>query len=593
MSSWLERIQHLVDQEPVDAGTAGRPDRQLDQNLQHLKDLIELSLLGQAIVAPDVTVSSDVLVGQAVFWNTETARAEQSLAKVEYDPALQTLVSSPEAEVLGVVLRKSGSTLADIVIMGWVELDIANAVNGDVVSGRYFLSGVEPGKLVRNRPSLSIPVLFADGQGRVLVMPIARSWLEDHGHFRFELTCAPAGDHAPPSPGDPHVITAADSALLGWLPADDASFDGHAPDGAKFGYNLAAHTALNGLWPPLPLAAASLTWDKGQDGVGGTEVPIGDLGLVVIDQYGIWWMSDCYGDVPWPTDYTFDDGSETVDEGELGDCPRPELMRLSLHFSRTLFNAANSVVTSLRAKSGSILRVTGCDGEAASTGDLEVNAILSLLLDAEDAPGHLAIKSINEDGKFDRGPIVEGLIVVGSGLTAASTAPEVIESVTVHRGRVTLTISLSPADKELAPAIVRLSDTRDRMENGVPYVGFPAGYAASIRLRYDVPPDGVTADNPLSLKLIWLGTLAGQPPTLTVTYRVIPAATGSPQTLPASDTSLTMPTPPVLASASQYYLATVPGIEVNPGDTVLVTIARPVDAYAGEMGLIRATAVLG
>lgn len=594
MSSWLDRIQHIIDSEPVDAGAAGRPDRQLEQNLRHLKELIELSLLGQALVASDVTVSPDVQIGQPVFWNADTARAELAMAKIHFDPVLGTMVSDPEAEVLGTVWRKSGATLADIVIIGWIELDISNAVTGETLAGQYFLSGAEPGKLVRGRPSLSVPVLFSDGRGKVLIRPSVRNWTEDHGHFKFDLTCAPAGDHAPPSPGDPHVITDADDSLPGWLPADDASFNEHAPAGAKFGYNLAAHPGLSGLWPPFPTSAASLTLDRGENYVGGTEVPTGDnLGVAVIDQYGIWWMTDCYGDVPWPTDFTFENGSEAVDEGQISDCPRPEIMRLSLHFSKTQFDAADTMVTSLIAAPDSILRVTGCSGETARTGDLMIDAVLSLLISNQTDAGHMVLKNIGTDNKFTRGPVVEGITVSGSGLTAESTATEGSGGSAIHRGRVLLTISLSPADKELQPGIVRLSDTKERFENGIPYVGFPVGYASSVRLRFDVPPDGVAEDTNLTCRLVWLGTTAGTPPTMAASYRVIPAATETPAELPTTDTDFDMPAPPVLADGGQYYLLALPAVVVNPGDTLLLELSRPIDAYAGEMGLLRCTAVLG
>lgn len=593
MAGWLERIQHLIDGEPVDAGATGRPDRQLDQNLQHLKDLLELSLVGQALVARDVTVSPDVLLGQPVFWNATSDRAERALAKVEYDTELGTLVAAAEAEVLGVVLSKSGSTLADIVIVGWVDLDISNAVTGDTEAGRYYLSGSDPGHLTRSRPSLSVPVLFADGHGKALVLPIARNWMEDHGHFRFGLVCAPAGDHTPPSSGNPHTITDADAELAGWLPAAHASFSGNAPAGARFGYNIPAHPALARVWPPLPESSASLTWDRGQNQVGGTEVPLGEHGQAVIDKHGIWWMTNCYSDVPWPTDFTFADGEDSEIIDPPSTCPRPEIMRLSLNFSRTLFDAAQTVVTSLVAKSGGIVRVYGCDGLPSSTGDLTVDALLSLAILNDDEPGFLVIKGIDEDSKFLRGPVVEGVVVAGTGLVATSTGSEVILGTTVHRGRISLTAALTPADKELTPTVVRLSDAKERFENDIPYVGFPAGYVSSVRVSFNVPPDGVSVDCPLTFNLVVLGTQAGQLPNLGVSYRVIPAASGTPQTVPATDTALTPPVTTPLVSANQYLAVAMPAIEVNPGDTVLLEVGRGADGYGGEVGLIRVAAVLG
>ena len=90
----------------------------------------------------------------------------------------------------------------------------------------------------------------------------------------------------------------------------------------------------------------------------------------------------------------------------------PEQMRLTVYFSRTLYDAARTLVTSLRAAPGSIIRVYGCDEQPASTGDLTIDADLGLAIATDTQDGYLAIKGI-ANNKFQRGPVVEGLIVAG------------------------------------------------------------------------------------------------------------------------------------------------------------------------------------
>jgi hypothetical protein len=299
-----------MDGEPVDAGTTGRPLRQIEQNVLALRNQLELALLGQVLIARDIDIDPSVQPGQPVYWNAENARAEAALASLEFDTTLQTLVGTAKSQVLGLLMQKTGSTSGDIVLFGWLSLDITNALDSQPLqTGRYYLSAQNPGILLSSRASLSVPVLYADGTGNVLVFPQWREWAEDHEHFRISLNCIPAGDHLPPDVGQRHTITNPDTALAGWLPASHAIFGGHAPPGAAFGYNINAHPALKRLFPPLPPSACTLIWDKGIDATGGTEVPIT---LAVVDRYGIWWLSNCYGDVPWPADFTFTDG-DTLD----------------------------------------------------------------------------------------------------------------------------------------------------------------------------------------------------------------------------------------------------------------------------------------
>ena len=92
--------------------------------------MVDSALLGQALFVRDITVASTVLVGQPVYWNDTNQQFEAALAAVEHDADSGVLVPKRSADVVGVVHSKTNSTLADIAILGYLPLDISNAVDG-------------------------------------------------------------------------------------------------------------------------------------------------------------------------------------------------------------------------------------------------------------------------------------------------------------------------------------------------------------------------------------------------------------------------------------------------------------------------------
>jgi hypothetical protein len=623
MPNYKKNIRHITEGEPVSSGVASRPDKALEGNLQYLKDLVDSTQLGEVLVIREATVESDVLVGQPVHWNATTGQFEQALAVIESDAESKTTSPKAAAEVIGIVQSKANATLADIVTMGWVELDLSNAIDDEIIAGRYYLSSAEAGKLTKQRPPVSVPVLFTDGLGKALVLPITRNFLNDHIHYSFALTCRPAGDHY--HTAGRHEITNPDASQKGWLPASHASFGGKAPGKAVFGYNLATHSELEAIWPPLPVTAVSITWDKGDDSgaqtIGGVDIPLGLEGLCHVDANGIWWMSDCDSDVPWPdalvdssssTSSWAEDGYGTLDsEGSwssssvapgsseswfLPECPRFDKMRLNLHFAKMTFGTDKSVVTSLQPSDGSPIEVVNCAGTAATTGDLFLDLDLNLSVVDAALEGHQVIKDV-VDSEYKRGPVVEGLFAAGDAQLSSATTLDVSGD-TLYQGRVTLTVPTNAEGRELMPQIVRLDDVVERYYDDVPYLGFAPGRESSIRLRFHVPPTGLGDSTLLKLRTAILGRVTDTAglPDLTVTYRRIPQGTGAAVALPTStsdETSVVFdPTVITTIATNQYAQVESAAFTVAAGDTVLVTITRAADdAYAGELGLLRAGAV--
>ncbi len=294
----IDHIQHGA------AGTSSvvrTPDSQLESNILHLKQQYDDAALGQAIYHRDARLEASVKVGQPVYWNATNNQYELALAAVEASGASWVIMDS--ADCVGIVANKDTSTQGDVLTWGIDTIDISEAVDGVVAAGRYYLSAATAGKLVQQRPGITVFVLRNYGDGTVGVHPDVKDFLEDHIHYSVDLVALPAGDCDIVSEGSTHAVTTPNVALPGWLPADHASFGGTAPAGAKFGYNMAAHSALQSLWPPLPIGAVLLEMQRSSTDPMLQQI-LGRVNsnFVTFDINGIWWMSDCYGQAPWPVD---------------------------------------------------------------------------------------------------------------------------------------------------------------------------------------------------------------------------------------------------------------------------------------------------
>jgi hypothetical protein len=621
-NNWLFNIRHVAAGEPVQASVVGRPDKALEERTDYLKDRLDAAALGRALFDVDATIAEDVKEGQPVFWNYQTQRYERALAAVENDDITQTLVVQASSDCLGLLYSKKSPTLGDIVLRGIVKLPgLTNAVDGPIAAGRYYLSSAEPGKLVKQRPPATVSVCYVQGAKDscaadpwVVVMPQVRDFLEDHIHYRFELVTRAAGVL---SAANGRVsITQPDATLQGWLPASHSVFKGKAPAGAVFGYNLSAHLQLSRVWPPQPVSAVAMLWDKGQNLLGATEIPLGREGLAICDANGIWWTSDCVGDVPWVAGVSSSSSSSSASMSAAPECPRDERMRVIVVFLRMMFGNDRSVVTSLQPGPGSPIRVTNCDGLVAKTGDLELNLDLNLAIKPPDLDGGRVLKRIEDGYRFRQGWVTEGVVsgsapivvtsypgnpVAARELTAAektglgfpAEAP-----VTAHRGLVKISFDDAFVERELSPQIIRLSDAVERLYKDVPYIGFPSGQDSLVRVRFIVPAAGLGSGLQVVLRTQLLGLTTGTLPAFEVTYRRLPRPAGGPIQLVPVDVlpELLFESNVPVTSNNVVEIESAP-IPVAEGDTLLVTIRRKLlgggaDGYLGEVGLLRLSGII-
>jgi len=593
--SWNQNINFIQDGERVDANVSGRPDRSLSDRTQYLKDRIDAQDNGQALFAFDVTVESSANVGQAVYWSETNQKFEKALAAVELD-ANGSMVNTQSSNIIGIVYSKTSATVATLLLSGKATVDISAAVDGSVTAGKYYLSGTQAGFLVNQVTSTGLPVLINDGNGNVYVQIQPKDLADSHQHYNIDLFMLPAGTASVQTVHGAAraVITSPDPDLPGWLPADHVGFQGLAPAKAAFGYNLPQHEALNRVWPPIPEGNASMTVFMNLGGPlanTGLDIPIGPSGLAIIDRNGIWWMSDCDGEAPWQEYYNSSIGETS--SISYPECPRSAESRLVLYFSKVKYGSGSTVVTSLRTDSEtSPLVITDLDGNAANSGDLKIAFDSSFLVTTQTAQGSLVLKNVTSN-TFTRGRVVEGIKATNGSVTITSTESRLDGSDTLYQGIVSIEANLEGVERTILPQVVRLIDCRERYENEIMYLGFPAGIESAVRYKFKLPgADGFPNDPKLKLRL-WLtgDALTTTFPTLVVSYRRIPRAVTQ-AALPTSDTYLTLTTGMAL-SVDYYVEKNSAQFTVEESDVVLFTISRQSDdGYLGEIGLIDAVAVL-
>jgi hypothetical protein len=585
----LEPLRRIADGTPVDASTTNQVVDDVESRLNYLYDLFRLASAGRSLILVDVVVSPDAVLKGPVYFDAAANRFEPAIAQVV--PSTDGVVPAPQTRHYGLLRRKTGADRGDVLIGGYDELNVSDAILGaDKSPGVLYMSPAIPGRLTREAAFPSVPVCQWDGVG-VLVRPFRDDeFAGRHEHLEFDLACIPAGVTHPPAMGARHVITSPNAAIEGWLPATHASFSGNAPDGAAFGYNLAANERLASLWPPVPLASAALLLDRGEARENGYSfVPQGMTGLVVLDANGIWWLSDCHNDAPWPATYDSAVSEPPLSEG-YAECPRQLSMRMKLLFCRQSYATGVGVVTSLQTDDPRIL-IT-CNGEPSAVGPLRIKLDLSAGVADETSNTAKALKAINADGTFERGNVVAALIAGSSNVLIASTAtvPAVGDTPAKHSGEVMITVI--PAEELFLPVnLYKHQNTAEDYPKGVMMPVLRKLQDGTIVGRVDVPM-GLTASLSLKFRLWLCGFAAGTLPAMSMTRRRVPRPSGS-TALPTADSALAVTTNVAVANAYDYIEIDSAAFTVQAGDSVLFKLIRlQTDGYNADVGIVKALGVL-
>ena len=601
---WTDGIRVIRDGEPVNAAVTNRPLADLLARDEHLKDLIDALHLGEALYLRERAVAPECSEGDAVYYDADAGAFAPALAAGGVVGS--TVEVYPSAHVAGVVARKHSATVADLVVAGAVSLD-PGVIDDSSASGPRYLSASASGRLTAVRPALGVLVGQWLAEYRtLLVQPAPRTSLDGHTHYRFRLYAAPAGVANTPAFMDRHAVAAADPSLPGWLPADHALFGGAAPAGAKFGYNLSRHPELFKVFPPAPLESAYV--EAYYDGAGyGVE-----LGRVVrVTASGIWWLRDDWGWAPWqldlanldtdpghvvtppetPPPVVLQHGHGYVSDSDPHDCP----FSLYLWFSRPAYYGDNAVVASLTAKEGSPVAITDCTGKAASTGHLVVGVDFGLTDAGDYHAGYVVVKDF-DGAAMKRGPVLAGIKSNSQIITIVSAEGLSPDSDGYYPGRVALEYhDPNTMARELDVSLFALDGATEEKYADMFYLGFTPGRRSAVRGRIDIPESGMPA-GPFSvtLRLRMLGTTAGSWPALQMTYRRL-AAAPAPMALPENTSEITLADiEPIqsLPAANFYFDCATAPMAARAGDTLLFTLRRNVDAYAGIVGVIRARGVI-
>lgn len=627
--NFSSRVPHVQPGSAVSAGNTSAATRSLELRTNYLREIVDAIEAGSLLVRRDQPVDPAVQEGNAVYWNATTKQYERALAGVENDPDSGVFVPLASTDCLGICMVKTNPVTGTIAAVGMVKLPQAaleSMIDGDVTPGRYYLSSANPGKLVLQRPPVTVAIAFVLGPANdcetdswVCINPQMRDFLEDHIHYQFSLVAHPAGTHVPPVPGEQHTITAPDADAQGWLPADHASFNDAAPTGAKFGYNLAAHSELNRVWPPIPVSAAVLEmYQRDLTGVLTSFTGLGRVQstYVQIDSRGIWWMTDCYNQVPWDTtlDTTTEAEMSLSSASSVEQCPTDPQTELLLSFLKMTFATDKTVVTSLKPDTDQPIEFVNCDGVAATTGDLSARLVVQAMLDTPLVRGGIVFKDIADSSlKFKRGWVAEALVAGSDTVTLSSTHNEPLDpdlpvsesNPLIHQGIVYVDVQLDSSERELNPQVIKLGDVMEREYKKVTYLGFPTGRDSAIRMRFNVPSNGLPTNPKLLIRGLIFGRAAGPFSAMDMSYyRAVRPTDGVPTTVSDGDTTITFDvvTPSDDYDGAGTNLPVDKAIEVESdqftiaaGDTVFVTLSRGKNAsplFQADIGVIRISGVI-
>lgn len=311
--------------------------------------------------------------------------------------------------------------------------------------------------------------------------------------------------------------------------------------------------------------------------------------LIRVDQNGIWWMSDCYGQSPWP--HNFDNVSSlSVSESEStsstpADCPVGLSAYLRLWFTRPLFFDAGAAVLRLSPRDGSGLTVF-CAGTdiVKSVGDLEIDFDISELSQLQTDQGALALKSV-DDGILRFGPVISSI---------KSLSPEIVLSggteVGGRRyGAVNISAQLDFENADIPTNTIRLNGVLDEYYQGLLLLSFPSSNNSSVTLQVLVSdrlilPEGTTAR--LQLRLI--APSAGTVPAdlFDLEYSRVPKPDGV-DTLSLVFSPLTLDSSAVIPGSNRYFEILSESFEVSGGDSLHFQLARNApDSYGANMLLL-------
>lgn len=317
---------------------------------------------------------------------------------------------------------------------------------------------------------------------------------------------------------------------------------------------------------------------------------------VTINRDGIWWMSDCYNEAPWPTDL---DTANPTSASITTDCPIDiETVIMELWYSHSLFFSTNFGVLSLSAREGSGIQVF-CSGtnDEKSVGHLELDLDLSLAIQDDDQAGHQVVKTI-DGSQFIRGPVAESVRSASPELLITSDVAD-IGANGERYGNLLFTANLDINGSDFPVDTVRLDGVEEEFFEDIMALNFGQGLASEFRGRILVPTRlTLPAGTMMKLRFWVMGRVTGNlgASVFPMSYRILPRPTAvltDAVALPLADSVLDMTTTATFTSANEYVEMESDEFAVSSGDEIQFTMSRtPPDGYAGDLFLLRKEGVL-
>jgi hypothetical protein len=263
-----------------------------------------------------------------------------------------------------------------------------------------------------------------------------------------------------------------------------------------------------------------------------------------------------------------------------------------------VFYTNQTCVLSLTPVAGSGLSITclGTD-DPATTGHLQIDHDLALMINRTDYPGYLVFKAIN-DKRFDLGPVVEG-IKPGSDFVRITPLEGrgIVDEDGYCRGMFEIDLGEPLNGMEFPVETVRLAGAREAFVNNVIALGFDAAKLAtfygriSIRGNLELPTGTQMRLRLMVLARYKTGTSTDVPEDVfTVTVRRLPKpeTLNTPVALPLVDTTLPVDCSATITEANQYYEIQTDPFDVVSGDVIMFSVTRQAtDDYAGELDIVR------
>lgn len=566
----------LVNQQPVDADTLQPILQALYNNDLYLKGVLDYFQVPSALMRC-VKCNTNVQVGQPVYYSSVTDQYELS----QYGATQLsngTVVLDDSAEVWGLVLRKSAADQATILVDGIHAVDLTNSYGSSTVTGKLYL-GSTPGQLTTTPPDDCAPVYVLSGSdsGSVLFRPWSGEYTGIVLQWKHELSTQAAGTF---SVTDKIVsIDTPDDSVAGWLPANHASFGGNAPAGAVFGYNIAQDATLLERWPVRYQNTTYLEFDRGRSAsILGQGVPLGPDGLAIVDENGIWWMSDCAEDAPW-------------DALQLGppcdDCPMIRDMRLTMFAARPAGAglSANQGQTTLVSQHPALTikqRGTLTDG---TKGDLDLDLDPTELILPGDNLANTALKAVSGK-KIETGPIVSRITSANDSLVITGTEHP--------SGGYYGSVSIDVADvinKEIQPQTIALNRAEEESYGGTLGIGLTPLRTSGFLSAFLIPTDLIFTANVRFQLWAFAKATGADPGGLQGTEDLTCEVTVVNRPDPTSDVSSLSPLAISLESVpvnhAVAYRMQTGMFTVEPGDIVYINVTRVPQNTAFEIHVIR------